>query len=68
MKKGGMIVSRFTHSLCRPCWDERKPGQEPFQLKDPNTERCCECGMEHQSGIYIRADGDALACKGACDD
>jgi hypothetical protein len=31
---------------------------------DGDTEKCCWCGKEHSSGIYVREDPTKLMCKG----
>ena len=52
------MPSEWFHPICRPCWDEHKPGQVPAAIAwDIRArERCCWCGDETRHGIYVRAD------------
>lgn len=46
--------------VCEPCWKERQPGRRPYRMINPNTERCCYCGLSTTSGIYVRERLDAV--------
>jgi hypothetical protein len=37
------------------CWVLREGNREPYRLTKPETEPCCFCGADTQSGIYTRA-------------
>jgi hypothetical protein len=52
----------WTHGICGDCWNERNLGVEPVRIKPEFAvqERCCYCGKETTSGIYIRADPRTL--------
>lgn len=57
-------MSRFTHSICDTCWQERSPGVGADRLVEPKTERCCFCRVFHASGIYVSQDPAGLRCEG----
>lgn len=50
----------YTQSLCNTCWNafsfglDPESGQKPTRIKDPEMECCCNCGVWHDSGIYVR--------------
>lgn len=48
----------WTQPVCMACFKFRSPGREPVCVKAPyaNKERCCNCGVETDEGIYIRID------------
>ena len=50
------VVSKWTHSICKTCWYEKNPGRRPTVLADPDVEKCCYCGGQTQSGIYVGQD------------
>jgi hypothetical protein len=56
------MSSNWTHPVCDPCWNEANPGREPcrFQPEARVPERCCACGIQTSSGIYVRADPGAM--------
>ncbi len=58
-------MSRWTHSICEDCWNEREP-LEPVRLKPEirQAESCCYCGQTHTSGIYIRDNWAFTRCRG----
>ncbi len=58
-------MSRWNHSLCDECWDKREPTRKPLRVLDS---QCCQCGTQHKSGIFVRADPDAMPCKGEGDE
>lgn len=47
---------QWTHPICDLCWGNRHRHREPSRLVDTarQLEKCCDCGSETQSGIYIR--------------
>jgi hypothetical protein len=61
-------MSKWTHSICAKCWNERNPDSQAVvireEYRDEQSEPCCVCGTLHQSGIYQRADPTTLQCKG----
>jgi hypothetical protein len=59
-----MIESRWNHSICNNCWKWTHPNRTPVRLKVPNKEKCCFCGAEHSSGIYVRGNPEAVPCEG----
>lgn len=59
-------MSLWRHNICIECWDKRQPGREPVHLKDPEETKCCFCGEPNRDGIYVRALGTELLCKGRC--
>lgn len=62
-------MSRWTHAICDPCFEERYPDREPVRLKyagqpEEPAELCCFCGRVTVGGIFVRADPLTVACKG----
>lgn len=59
-------MSRWTHGICRPCFDLRHPGRVPSALVEPCTEPCCFCGTDTDAGLYVREDpaSSKLVCNG----
>ena len=49
-------MSGWTHSVCDTCYAGAEPGRTPIRLRIPETEVCCSCGMDTDSGIFYRAD------------
>lgn len=49
-------MSQWTHPMCAYCWLATNPGRQPMRLSEEvrNIERCCWCGQETESGIYVR--------------
>lgn len=46
-----------SHSLCGLCFHEHRPDADPITVRPEfreESETCCGCGKEHQSGIYYR--------------
>lgn len=60
-------MSRWTHSICVPCWNKREPGREPIRLHVEfiSWETCCFCGESHASGIHVREDPAKMLCQGS---
>jgi hypothetical protein len=46
----------WTHPICDECWTKRNPGRMPCRGLLVDVEKCCYCGKETKSGIYIRED------------
>ncbi len=44
----------WTQPLCDNCWQERYPDREPFRMTSGESEQCCICGQDTDSGIYER--------------
>jgi len=59
--------SKWTHSICQKCWDEMNPGRVAIKATGADLEKCCFCGMLHDSCIYVRRDPAAVACNGVHD-
>ena len=62
-------MSRWTHSVCDRCYTERSTVKEelpehPVRMTIKNMEKCCACGEEHSSGIYIREEPGQMPCGG----
>ncbi len=58
-------MSRWRHSICDLCWHVYAPDREPIRLTEPELERCCFCGGDTRSGIYVREDPvKLLHCQG----
>lgn len=49
-------MSNWTHPLCLDCWYDGHPDQFPVRIREPELERCCNCGDYTSEGIYVRAD------------
>jgi hypothetical protein len=49
-------MAEWTHPICWVCWERRAPGKSPLRLRNPPPEKCCICGEETKSGIFIRED------------
>ena len=53
-------MSRWTHSICKSCWNGRFPERPaPDQDIGHEADTCCYCGKTHYSGIYYREHPDA---------
>jgi hypothetical protein len=67
---GRPIMSRWTHSCCDGCWPAYaekigRAGVLPMRMRtNVPKEKCCYCGVEHQSGVYVRDDPETTSCKG----
>ena len=57
-------MTDWTHSICVDCWNLENKGMEPVRVRMIEAERCCFCGLPHESGIYIREDPAKLMCAG----
>lgn len=53
-------MSQWTHPQCEVCWDKQRGSRTPTRLVDREVERCCWCGQETRSGIYVREDANSL--------
>lgn len=63
-KEWDMIMSAWTHPICKLCWSERHPDEEPWPAKFADEERCCYCGTLNFDGIYVRVNPVHVPCKG----
>lgn len=53
----------WTHSVCDDCWNKKAPGREPVRITaEPLDNRCCLCGAEHRSGIFVRLNPSEMTC------
>jgi hypothetical protein len=59
-----MSMSKWTHAICIPCWNEKNPDRDPITLREEEKETCCFCGAPTTAGIYIREDPNKVLCKG----
>lgn len=59
-------MSKWTHNICLECWTEGNPNRIAYSVKEAEQEVCCVCGAQNKDGIYFRADGATLQCKGEC--
>jgi NMD protein affecting ribosome stability and mRNA decay len=57
-------MSKWTHSLCDRCYANLEPCRTPIRLLEVNKQVCRRCGIEHESGIYYRADPTQMNCGG----
>jgi hypothetical protein len=63
-------MTLWRHNICLTCWCKLHSDREPIIV--PNDEWlhqyiCCFCGKLHQTGIYVRHNGEELRCKGKCE-
>lgn len=56
--------SRWTHTMCDPCWAAQRGEATPVRMLAAPPERCCYCGALTISGIFIREDPTTLRCGG----
>ncbi|MFQ5503352.1 MAG: hypothetical protein ACE5F1_00985 [Planctomycetota bacterium] len=54
----------WTHTFCDECWKARHADREPVRVKYLARKSCCGCGKQTTSGIWVREDPQALACRG----
>lgn len=47
-------MSNWTQPVCDDCWDERNPDRRAARTNSGEPEKCCYCGAETYSGIYVR--------------
>jgi hypothetical protein len=59
-------MSKWNHAICDACWDRQYPDRPAVRIRDGyrDTDLCCVCSEETDSGIYFRADPAALDCEG----
>jgi hypothetical protein len=52
------MSSRWTHPMCDDCWVRTYRDRQPIRLVGEyvSDERCCWCGEQTRSGIYVRLD------------
>lgn len=59
------MSSPWTHSICDECWQKREPNRVPVRAVPIMVAgRCCYCGKEHRSGIYVREHPADMECNG----
>ena len=58
------MSNRWTHSICDECWKKRYPERGAHRLIGASPERCCFCGKEHKSGIFVRENPADMECNG----
>jgi hypothetical protein len=47
----------WTQPVCIACWNRDNPDRQTAGRGDIGTlERCCKCGNNTQSGLYVRID------------
>lgn len=42
--------------ICNTCWAARYPGAHAVRVVSADLERCCFCGRDTRSGIYVRVE------------
>lgn len=57
----------WRHSICVECWNEKNPDRQAHRLVEAEENKCCFCGKQHSSGIFVRADPNETPCKGQHD-
>lgn len=71
-------MSRWTHTICAPCWNKQHPSRPikatlsqgfataPFRIRERYRvdEACCFCGELTSAGIYVREDPAITLCLG----
>lgn len=50
-----MTAHGYAHPMCRICWNQRRPNDQPPRTIDPDEDWCCFCGRKTTDGIYVRA-------------
>jgi hypothetical protein len=59
-------MSQFPHSICEDCFifiDDKTIKYKPSNLGGAKR-KCCFCGKEHNSGLYIRNELPNMICTG----
>jgi len=59
-----VACSKWTHNICKTCWDVNFPERKAVTLTIKVTEICCYCGCFNTTGIFVREDPTKLKCKG----
>lgn len=46
----------WTQPICDTCWhlEPTRAHEQPHRVTPPQVERCCLCGRDTLSGIYVR--------------
>jgi len=57
-------MSNWTHSICDNCWAIMHSERPPVRTMVPEQEKCCVCGQNHRSGIYMRGNPANWLCQG----
>ena len=52
----------WTHRMCDHCWS-RSHKRDPLRIKNDPIGKCCFCGKDTNSGIYVRYDPKELNCE-----
>ena len=60
-------MSKWTHSICTPCWEFKNPNRPATKFTDDTLQTCCFCGNGTSDGIYVRESPDLLRCEGIHD-
>jgi hypothetical protein len=50
--------------MCEICWLLLNPNHPPITVRGGDPEKCCWCGNETESGIFVRYDPTELRCGG----
>ena len=61
-------MSKWTHAICRTCWETQEPDRPVIDPGNVPAESCCWCGTPTTIGLYKRADPSELRCKGQHDE
>jgi hypothetical protein len=48
----------WTQPICFPCFKQRHPDREPVRIveSERRAETCVDCGLDTDSGIWVRVD------------
>ena len=50
----------WNQPICEACWSRRCPGRIPVRIADASVETCAYCGLETDSGIFVREHPDSV--------
>ena len=52
----------WTHRMCDKCW-YKSYKRDPVRVRNDMIGKCCFCGNDTESGIYVRHDPRDLGCE-----
>jgi hypothetical protein len=59
------VKASWDHAQCAKCWNDANPDRATAnEDTERDSEKCCFCGMQTQSGIFVRHDPRLLICQG----
>ena len=59
------VGNRWTHAVCKPCYEYLKPGREPVEPQNMAIPPCCYCGSP--GFTFYRGDPSKVPCNGEGD-